>query len=299
MILKTFSDSFPHVLLGFFMPALKRGTYNTILIGSNEPVSLDAARMRRYLESEREAFGALARYGLATPEIVLAQFVADGEAIRKAVAAAPDNTLVHPRYEFYSPSDYALPRSRRLVMNIEFLMRLRRAAAPQLLSSIRVQDPAQRARLEAAIAADDAYLTGFRRSLSAVSATEIFRQYDAALARAPWNENLRARILLQYSEIAASQRDAGVRAMLMERAISAYDKSALAHVNYSLALGQMRDMERALQAARTAVDLDPNLIPARRTLAWLLVEAGREQEAETHLRELVKITKGADGAVPH
>ncbi len=299
MILKTFSDSFPHVLLGFFMPALKRGTYNTILIGSNEPVSLDAARMRRYLESEREAFGALARYGLATPEIVLAQFVADGEAIRKAVAAAPDNTLVHPRYEFYSPSDYALPRSRRLVMNIEFLMRLRRAAAPQLLSSIRVQDPAQRARLEAAIAADEAYLTGFRRSLSAVSATEIFRQYDAALARAPWNENLRARILLQYSEIAASQRDAGVRAMLMQRAISAYDKSALAHVNYSLALGQMRDMERALQAARTAVDLDPNLIPARRTLAWLLVEAGREQEAETHLRELVKITKGADGAVPH
>jgi spermidine synthase len=296
MVLKTFVDSFPHVLMGYFMPALKESGYNTILIGSDEKISLDRTRIGRVMRSEREAFAGLARYGLTTPESVLTQFVADGEHIRKAVQNAPENTLVHPRYEFYSPWDYAVPLKQRIAANIDFIADLRRAAAPDLLAAFKVRDQEEARRLSSALAAEQAYLTGYRSSLSLgpVSGTEILRQYDKALALAPWNESLRARIFLHYSQIAASQTNTGVKAYLMERAISVYGKSAMGQVDYSLLLSKLHQPERALAAARSAVVLDPNLPAARRTLADLLLKAGDQAEAETHLRALVELQKPAD-----
>ncbi len=52
---------------------------------------------------------------------------------------------------------------------------------------------------------------------------EIFRRYDAALALAPWNESLRARIFLHYSQIADSQSNPRVKAYLMKRAFAVRD----------------------------------------------------------------------------
>ena len=296
MVLKTFADSFPHVLMGYFMPALQESGYNTILIGSDEKISLDSSRIDRVMRSERQPLAGLARYGLTTPESVLAQFVADGEVIRKAVRDAPENTLVHPRYEFFSPWDYAVPLKQRVAANIEFIARLKRAAEPAFLAAIQVRNQEEAARLKRALAAEQAYLTGYRISLSLapVSATEIFRQYDAALALVPWNDSLRARIFLHYSEIAASQANTGVKAYLMERALSIYGKSAMGHVDYSLVLSKLNQPERALETARTAVELDPNLSAARRTLAELLLKAGKQTEAETHLRALLELQKPAD-----
>ncbi|MDH5537490.1 MAG: fused MFS/spermidine synthase, partial [Betaproteobacteria bacterium] len=85
MVLKTFAESFPHVLMGHFMPALRESGYNTILIGSEETISLDSRRVERVMRSEPGLFAGLARYGLTTPEAVLAQFVAAGDFIRRAV----------------------------------------------------------------------------------------------------------------------------------------------------------------------------------------------------------------------
>jgi spermidine synthase len=223
MVLKTFADSFPHVLMGFFMPALKESGYNTILIGSDEKVLLDSTRIDRVMRTEPQVLAGLARYGLTTPEAVLAQFVADGGVIRQAVRDAPENTLVHPRYEFFSPWDYAVPLKQRIAANIEFIAGLKRAAASHFLATIKVRDPDKAVKLERALAAEQAYLTGYRLSLGPVSATEIFRQYDAALALAPWNESLRARIFLHYSQIADSQTNTRVKDYLMERARAVRD----------------------------------------------------------------------------
>jgi spermidine synthase len=288
MVLKTFASSFPHVLMGYFMPALKESGYNTILIGSDETITLDSNRIDRVMRSKRQFLAGLARYGLTTPESVLAQFVADGEIIRNAVRGVAENTLVHPRYEFYSPWDYAVPPKQRIAANIEFVAGLRRMAAPALLAAINVRDQEETRRLSRALTAEQMYLAGYRLSLSAVSVSgmEILRQYDEALALAPWNDSLRARIFLHYSEIAASQANTAVKAYLMERALSIYDKSARGHVDYSLLLSKLHKPERALAAARTAVELDPNLPAARRTLADLLLKAGRRAEAEVHLRAL-------------
>jgi spermidine synthase len=223
MVLKTFVDSFPHVLMGFFMPALKLSGYNTILIGSNEKITLDSNRIDRVMRADREAFSGLARYGLTTPEAVMAQFVAGGVVIREAVRDAPENTLVHPRYEFFSPWEYAVSHRQRIATNIEFIASLRRAAAPGLLAAMTLRNRDEAERLKRALSAEQAYLTGYRISLAPVSATDIFRQYDAALALAPWNDSLRARIFLHYSQIANSQKNARNKAYLMERALAARD----------------------------------------------------------------------------
>ncbi len=296
MVLKTFTDSFPHVLMAYFMPALKESGYNTILIGSDEQISLDSDRFDRAMRSEGQPLAGLARYGLTTPEAVLAQFVADGQLIRQAVRDAHENTLAHPRYEFYSPWDYAVPLKQRVAANITFIASLRRAAAPTFLATIKVRDQEEARRLNQALWAEQAYLTGYRLSLGPgpVSGLEIDREYDRALARAPWNENLRARIFLHYSEIAASQANIGVKAALMERALSIYDKSAMGHVDYSRVLSKLNKPERALAAARSAVELDGTLLVARRTLADLLLKAGKQAEAEIHLQALAELQKLAD-----
>lgn len=221
MVLKTFTDRFPHVLMGFFMPALKDSGYNTILIGSDESIVLDSRRMERVMRQEHQALDGLARYGLTTPEAVIAQFVADEEVIRRAVRNVPANTLAHPRYEFFSPWDYAVPLKRRVAENIEFIAALKRDAAPRFLAAIRVRDEEEARRMARALDAEQAYLKGYRISLSPVSATDIFRQYDSALELAPWNDSLRARIFLHYYKIAGSQSNPVARQQLMQRAFAA------------------------------------------------------------------------------
>ncbi len=80
----------------------------------------------------------------------------------------------------------------------------------------------------------------------------------------------------------------------MERALSVYAKSAMGYVHYSRVLSKLHKPESALAAARTAVELDPNLPVARHTLANLLLKAGKQAEAEIHLRALAELQKLAD-----
>ena len=221
MVLKTFSRSFAHVAMAFFMPALKESGYNTILIGSDAEILLDSNRIERALASESREFAALARYGLTSPATILAQFVAGGETLRRAVADAELNTLVHPRYEFYAPHDYAVPLRQRVAANLGFIARLRREGAAELRASMRLTGAAQAERLDAALVAEQAFLEGYRISLGPVNATDIFAHYDAALAGAPWNDSLRERIALHYMDIAASQTNPGVRNYLLRRAADA------------------------------------------------------------------------------
>jgi spermidine synthase len=218
MVLKTFGASFPHMLMGLFMPALRESGYNTILIGSDTPLRLDGARIDRELRANPEAFASLARYGLTSSTAILAQFVAAGNTIRRAVATAELNTLTHPRYEFYSPADYAVPLKSRVAANIGLALRLQRQAAAEFRGIIQPSDDGAASRLDDARAAEQAFLDGYRISLGPVNATEIFSRYDSALSLAPWNRNLRERIALHYTDIANSQGNPGVRNFLLQRA---------------------------------------------------------------------------------
>ncbi len=264
MILRTFTRAFPEAQLWYFQPAHQDGAENTLLVGSNEPVTLDLEDMRRRMEADPDAFASLARYGLTTAESVLTHFVAEGSAFRTAVALSPVNTLAHPRYEFYSPEDYAVPRMRRHHQNHEFLLRMRRSA-PGLLA-VAAEGAS---RMADAFAAEEEFLAGFRIALTGGQASDAFRHFEAAVARAPWNENLRARVFLAYWEVGQAQvehGDLGTALSLLDHALSLHGESAVAHAKFAQALRSAGRHEQAAREAQRALELDPELLPARRLL---------------------------------
>ena len=168
MVLKTFSESFPHVQLWYFLPAYKKGPFNTILIGSRERISVDPERMEQRFAENPDAFNSLVPYGLTSAEAVLPHFVADERTLRNAVKEAPINRFDHPRYEFFYPWDYAFEREKQIVSNHEFIIELKRNAHPEYFAEI-VKDSTDRLRLRQTFAAEFRYLTGFQKFLSGIS----------------------------------------------------------------------------------------------------------------------------------
>lgn len=221
MVLKTFSESFPHVQLWYFLPAYKRGPFNTILIGSNEPVPVRLDRMRERFETDKEAMSSLARYGLTSADAVIPHFVAADSVIRAAVADDPVNSLDHPRYEFYYPWDYARERDTQFIANHEMINAMKLASFPGFLSRQQL-DPQDTLRLRQTLAAEFRYLSGFQDFLKGMTLDEQYRVFDEVLAAAPWNDSLRARIYAQYAFIASSQRNPVERARLFEKANALY-----------------------------------------------------------------------------
>ena len=66
-------------------------------------------------------------------------------------------------------------------------------------------------------------MLGFQKFLSGIPIAEQYRLFDNALALAPWNDSLRARIFAQYSYIASTRRNPSERARLMQRASALYE----------------------------------------------------------------------------
>jgi len=291
MVLRTFSASFPHTLLFYGHPALQDGAVNTLLVGSSEDLDLRLDDMRRRWNAAPESFAGLAPYGLTAPEDLLAQFVADGPAIRAAVARAPENTLDRPRYEFYSFADYSVPRIERLAANHRLLMSLRRDAAQAFLAHVADQ-PTDVERLGQAFAAESEFLGGIGMSLAGEALQTVLARFEAALGMAPWARSLRARISFQYWQAGTAHVSMGDHrraAELMQRALTLHGASPIAHVIHSTILTVLGETERAIEQATIAVDLDPDLVAARRMLADVLLLAGRTSDAAGQLRALLAI----------
>jgi len=100
-------------------------------------------------------------------------------------------------------------------------MELKRQAFPGYLAALTGLVP-DMARLRQSLAAEFRYLIGFRKFLTGMPLEENYRIFDAALATAPWNDSLRARIYVQYSYLASTRRDPAERAILMQRAEALY-----------------------------------------------------------------------------
>ncbi len=225
MILNTFAQAFPYVQLWSFLPAGRLGPFNSILIGSRQPVAIDAEAIDRRFEQRREALVSLEPYGLTSADALIPHFVADQSIIRDAVADAPLNTLDHPRYEFYQPWEYARDRVAKVIANQAFFLDLKRRQYPDFLASV-AMDSADPARLEQTFAAEFRFLEAFQRFLGGIPLDDTYRLFDEALAMAPWNDSLRARIYAQYSYIALTQANPERRQQMARRARALYDKDA-------------------------------------------------------------------------
>ena len=226
MILNTFARSFPHVQLWNFLPAHRLGPFNSVLIGSAEPVEVDLAAIDRRFARDREAFESLAPYGLTSAEALVPHFVADERTIRDAVADALTNSLDHPYYEFYHPWDYARDRVDKVIANQAFILGMKRAAYPAFFASIS-SGSADPERLRQTFAAEFRYLEVFQQFLRGIPLAETYRLFDGALAEAPWNDSLRARIYAQYDYFARTQPNPVGRSDMRRRADALYDKVRL------------------------------------------------------------------------
>ncbi|MDH3902486.1 MAG: hypothetical protein OES90_04620, partial [Xanthomonadales bacterium] len=224
MILKTFAESFPYVQLWYFLPAYKKGPFNSILIGSNEKIVLDYDHINRELSSNPTAFSSLEPYGLTSAESVLPHFVADERTIRPAVKAALINSLDHPHYEFYYPWNYVIDRNQQIITNHNFIRELKLRAYPEFLAS-QEPDIKDSTRFKQTLEAEDRYLVGFQKFMSGLSLMENYRLFDEILALAPWNDSLRARIYSQYMHFALNNPNPAERAWLLKRANALYDQN--------------------------------------------------------------------------
>jgi len=225
MVLKTFARSFPHMQLWYFLPAHERGPFNSILIGSNQPIIVNYDRVERRLAEGAISFGSLVPFGLTSAEAVLPHFVADDQTIRKAVETASVNTLDHPRYEFFYPWDFAPDQDMKFLANHELIRQLRRQAGDDFLAALQGHGQ-HRARLKRSFAAEDRYLSAFQTFLTGISLAELYPLFDQTLALAPWNDSLRAQVYSVYSYIASAQRDPMMRSHLMQRADALYGTTA-------------------------------------------------------------------------
>ena len=226
MVLKTFSHSFSYVQLWQFLPAHRLGPFNSILIGSMQPVSITAGAIGRRFARERAALSGLVPYGLTSAEALLPHFIADERVIREAVADSPLNSHVHPRYEFYRPWDYATDKMQKVIANQAFILALKRRAHEQFFAGAS-SDAAEPDRLRQTFAAEFRYLEAFPRFLGGMPLAEVYSVFDKVLAMAPWNDSLRARIYAQYSHIASSQADPAARRRLMRKAEALYEEDAM------------------------------------------------------------------------
>jgi hypothetical protein len=225
MVLKTFTESFPYVQLWYFLPAQKKGPFNSILIGSNERIKLDYNHIQREFNENPEAFSSLVPYGLTSADAVLSQYVADERSLRPAVVDALINSFDHPRYEFFYPWDYTIDRQKQVVANHKFIRELKMQAQADFIADLEIgaQDLG---RFKQTLVAEDSYLFGFEQFQTGISLTDQYRLFDAILAMAPWNDSLRARIYSQYLHIASTRRDPLERARLFKKANQLYKTRA-------------------------------------------------------------------------
>ncbi|MDX1569728.1 MAG: fused MFS/spermidine synthase, partial [Xanthomonadales bacterium] len=222
MILKSFSESFDHMQLWYFLPAYRRGPFNAVLVGSHEPAALDYTTVQERFERRSEALESLRPYGLTSAVALLPHFVAGDAELRTAVADAPVNSLDHPRYEFYHPWDYAADRGGKMLANHDFLLELKRQAHRDYFEQVAETAP-DRAWLQDTFAAEFRYLEAFHMFLSGLSSQDHFRFFDRVLERAPWNDSLRARIYSQYRFLAASEPDPELRRRYRARVEDLYE----------------------------------------------------------------------------
>jgi spermidine synthase len=290
LAVRTFLNGFPHAQLWYFPPVGRFTMTNTFLVGSNDPIDIDPASMRRTMETDRGSFRGIRKYGLTTAEAVLAHYVGNEETLRRAIPPGPVNTFEEPYYEFYSPADYAVPPDVRTLANHELLMSVRGPDFERFVS--KGAGGPETARLNTAFRAEGVFLNGHGAQLRGLPADEVIRQYDQAIGTAPWNGNLRNEVVSylyrEYLRRYFSGEYPGAIAFL-RRAAEIYPESSAVHHDYGWMLWRMNQADLAVRELRQALALDPGVVPARRMLAGIYASLGQVEKSREQWKEALAL----------
>ncbi len=284
LAIRTFLDEFPHAQLWYFPPVGMFAMSNTFLVGSNDPVEIDAAWMRQTMDADPESFQGIRKYGLTTAEAVLSHFIGDEKALRRGMPPGPVNTFEEPYYEFYSPAEYAAPSEERTSVNHELLVSIRGGLDHDQL--IRTKDtasaPKADGRLNAAFEAESLFLSGHGAQLRGAPAEEVMRTYDHAISVAPWDMNLRNEVLsFLHSESRRHYRrgDYAEATAYLRRGAEVCPEDSEVHHDYGLMLWKVYQSDAAVKELQHALKLNPRLVPTRRVLASIYASRGETENA--------------------
>jgi spermidine synthase len=286
LALRTFLDGFPHVQLWYFPPIGGFTMTNTVLVGSNDPIDIDAAWMHQVMETDPDSFKGIRKYGLTTAEAVLAHFIGSEETLRRFIPPGPVNSFEKPYYEFYSPSDYAAPQFERDLANHELLLSMRGPDFGRfVMKEIRGPEASQ---LISAFQAEGILLNGREAQLRGLPNAEVVQYYDYAIGKATWNRNL-------YNEISSyltsefrrhyfggEYEEATNFAAL---AAKIYPESSEFHHNYGIMLWKMNQTDLAVQELHQALALNPASVPVRRALASIYESRGETGKASEQWKD--------------
>lgn len=253
---------------------------NTILVGSNDPVDIDVAWMRRTMERDPEAFTGLRKYGLTTAEAVLSHFIGTEETLRRAVPPGPVNSFDEPYYEFYSPRDYAVPPNERTLVNHSMLTAVRRPDFNRFVMKGSV-GPETR-RLQAAFQAEGIFLDGHTAQLRGDPYPEVIRRYDQAIGLAPWDRNLRNEVVSYLNREYLRLYSNGAfpdAAGILRQAAEIYPESTDVHADYGWMLWRMNQNNLAMKELQRALTMNAKLVPLRIILASIYASQGQSEQA--------------------
>lgn len=223
MVLKTFAESFPFVQMWYFLPAHKRGPFNTILVGSNQEIPLQLEAIRQRFMIQQDAMASLQPYGLTSADAFLPHYVADRETLLKRLGDVPVNSLDFPRYEFFYPWEYAYQRQTQFIANHQSIIQFKRDANASFVTGL-AANAQDNMRIRQTLGAEFRYLAGFQKFLEGMPLSKQYQVFDDALSVAPWNDSLRARIYLQYLYNARSSRLPAERIRLRQKAEALYEQ---------------------------------------------------------------------------
>jgi spermidine synthase len=122
IIVKTFHEVFPHVTAWFAFNDM-------LLIGSEEPIQIDLANLRRRI-SRPEIARDLREIGIDNEYDFLANFLFDQDAIRESGVALPINTDDYPIIEYMTPRALG---QRTMLENIEYFLGKRAPHLPPIV----------------------------------------------------------------------------------------------------------------------------------------------------------------------
>jgi len=286
LVLRTFLDTFPHVTHWYFPPVGRFSMSNTFLVGSNDPVDIDPVWMNQTLAEDPEAFQGIRKYGLNSAEDVLAHFVAGEETLRRMVPEGPINSAERPYYEFYSPSDYSGELRDRALDNHKMFMTMREQDfETYVLSGLSDQ---LRERLQTAFRAESIFLQGHGSMLSNGSYTMALNLFQKSINLAPESGVLKSQIVAYLNEqfrAYYSRADYTNALAFLRLAVATYPENAEVHEDYGMMLQLIDQGEEAALELQQALELNPNLVFARRSLGVIHASRGENSIALEHWRK--------------
>jgi spermidine synthase len=290
LVLRTFLDSFPHVMLWYF-PAVGRFSLpNTFLVGSVERIDIDPVWMRGVMQADADAFAGIRKYGLTEAEDVLAHFVAGEDTLRRAVPPGPVNSFEKPYYEFYSPREYSVPPLERTLVNHELLMSM---IGPDFDRFVRkAVDGPDDDHLTAAFHAEEIYLKGYELQLRGWEPAVVFQYYQQAVKTAPWDDDLRNEVVSYLDDMFRghyANGDYSGAVALLKEATDIAPGSAEVHDDYGRMLSFMKETDSAVGELQRALTLNPALVPARRELGLIYASRGRIGEAMAEWKKVLSV----------